>query len=198
MKNDVGYLIKRINDKLAVRADAELKQYHLTMSQGRVFLYLSSRGGQATQKEIETFLGVAHPTVVGIVVAEWNEDITGALLDGAVKTLEKHGALPENIHVKTVPGSFELIYGAHQMVLHGGYDAVIILGSVIRGETPHFDYICQGVTAGIARLNTTSEIPIIYGLLTTNDKQQALDRCGGKYGNKGDECAIDAIKMAKF
>lgn len=134
----------------------------------------------------------------GIVVAEWNEDITGALLDGAVKTLEKHGALPENIHVKTVPGSFELIYGAHQMVLHGGYDAVIILGSVIRGETPHFDYICQGVTAGIARLNTTSEIPIIYGLLTTNDKQQALDRCGGKYVNKGDECAIDAIKMAKF
>ena len=69
---------------------------------------------------------------------------------------------------------------------------------MIRGETPHFDYICQGVTAGIARLNTTSEIPIIYGLLTTNDKQQALDRCGGKYGNKGDECAIDAIKMAKF
>lgn len=134
----------------------------------------------------------------GIVVAEWNEQITGALLDGAVKTLEKHGALPENIHIKTVPGSFELIYGAHQMVLHGGYDAVIILGSVIRGETPHFDYICQGVTAGIARLNTTSEIPIIYGLLTTNDLQQALDRCGGKYGNKGDECAIDAIKMAKF
>ena len=80
----------------------------------------------------------------GIVVAEWNPEITGALLDGAVKTLEKHGALPENIHVKTVPGSFELIYGAHQMVLHGGYDAVIILGSVIRGETPHFDYICQG------------------------------------------------------
>ena len=83
----------------------------------------------------------------GIVVAEWNPEITGALLDGAVKTLEKHGALPENIHVKTVPGSFELIYGAHQMVLHGGYDAVIILGSVIRGETPHFDYICQGVTS---------------------------------------------------
>lgn len=134
----------------------------------------------------------------GIVVAEWNPEITGALLDGAVSTLEKHGALPENIHVKTVPGSFELIYGAHQMVLHGGYDAVIILGSVIRGETSHFDYICQGVTSGIARLNTTSEIPIIYGLLTTNDLQQAKDRCGGRYGNKGDECAIDAIKMAKF
>ena len=108
----------------------------------------------------------------GIVVAEWNPEITGALLDGAVKTLEKHGAIPENIHVKTVPGSFELIYGAHQMVLNGGYDAVIILGSVIRGETPHFDYICEGVTYGIARLNATQEIPVIYGLLTTNDLQQ--------------------------
>lgn len=134
----------------------------------------------------------------GIVVAEWNPEITGALLDGAVKTLEKHGALPENIHVKTVPGSFELIYGAHQMTLNGGYDAIIILGSVIRGETPHFDYICQGVTYGIARLNAKSEILVIYGLLTTNDLQQAKDRSGGKHGNKGDECAIDAIKMAKF
>ena len=133
----------------------------------------------------------------GIVVAEWNSEITGALLDGAVSTLEKRGTLPENIHVKTVPGSFELIYGAHQMVLHG-YDAVIILGCVIKGETPHFDYICQGVTYGIARLNSTCEIPIIYGLLTTNDLQQAKDRSGGKFGNKGAECAIDAIKMAKF
>ena len=134
----------------------------------------------------------------GIVVAEWNPDITGALLSGAMATLKQHGTLPENIHVKTVPGSFELIYGAHQMVLHGGYDAVIVLGSVIRGETPHFDDICKGVTQGIAHLNATQEIPVIYGLLTTNNLQQALDRCGGKLGNKGDECAIDAIKMAKF
>lgn len=134
----------------------------------------------------------------GIVVAEWNPEITGALLNGAVSTLEKHGALPENIHVKTVPGSFELIYGAHRMTLNGSFDAIIVLGSVIRGETPHFDYICQGVTAGIARLNTMSEIPIIYGLLTTEDLQQAKDRSGGRLGNKGDECAIDAIKMAKF
>ena len=134
----------------------------------------------------------------GIVVSEWNPEITGALLEGAVNTLERHGAIPENIHVKTVPGSFELIYGAHQMVLNGGYDALIVLGSVIKGDTPHFDYICQGVTTGIARLNTTSEIPIIYGLLTTDNLQQALDRAGGKLGNKGDECAVDAIKMAKF
>ena len=134
----------------------------------------------------------------GIVVAEWNHDITGALLDGAVKTLEKHGTIPENIHVKTVPGSFELVYGAQQMCKNDGCDASIILGSVIRGETPHFDYICQGVTQGIAYLNAVQNIPVIYGLLTTNDHQQAVDRAGGKLGNKGDECAVTAIKMAKF
>ena len=134
----------------------------------------------------------------GIVVSEWNSEITGALLDGCVSTLEKHGAIPENIHVKTVPGSFELIYGAHQMTLNDGFDAVIILGCVIRGETPHFDYICEGVTAGIARLNATSQTPIVYGLLACNDEQQAKDRSGGRLGNKGDECAVVAIKMAKF
>lgn len=134
----------------------------------------------------------------GIVVAEWNPEITNALLTGCVETLEKHGALPENIHVKSVPGSFELIYGAHQMSRNDGYDAIIILGSVIRGETPHFDYICEGVTYGIARLNATCDIPVVYGLLTTNDLQQAKDRSGGRLGNKGDECAVVAIKMAKF
>jgi 6,7-dimethyl-8-ribityllumazine synthase len=134
----------------------------------------------------------------GIVVSEWNSEITNALLEGAVSTLESHGAIPENIHVKTVPGSFELVYGAHQMALKDVYDAIIILGSVIRGETPHFDYICQGVTYGIARLNSISEIPVIYGLLTTDTLEQAQDRAGGKYGNKGSECAVVAIKMAKF
>ena len=120
----------------------------------------------------------------GIVVAEWNPEITGAI--------------PENIHIKTVPGSFELIYGAQMMTKNDGFDAVIILGSVIRGETPHFDYICEGVTYGIAHLNASQNIPVIYGLLTTDDLQQAKDRSGGRLGNKGDECAIDAIKMAKF
>lgn len=134
----------------------------------------------------------------GIVVSEWNPEITGALLDGAVKTLEKHGTLPENIHVKTVPGSYELIYGAHQMTLNGGYDAIIVLGCVIKGDTPHFDYICEGVTNGIARLNATSETPVVFGLLTTNNLEQAKERSGGKLGNKGDECAVVAIKMAKF
>ena len=134
----------------------------------------------------------------GIVVARWNSEITEALLKGAVDTLEKHGALPENIHVKTVPGSFELIYGAHQMTLNGGFDAIIILGCVIKGDTPHFDYICQGVTYGIARLNATCEVPVIYGLLTVNDMEQARERSGGRLGNKGEECAVDAIRMTKF
>jgi len=134
----------------------------------------------------------------GVVVAQWNREVTDALLKGTVDTLQEHGALPENIHVKTVPGSFELVYGARQLTLNDGYDAIIILGSVIRGETPHFDYICQGVTYGIARLNATQNIPVIYGLLTTNTLEQARDRAGGKLGNKGSECAIDAIMMAKF
>lgn len=134
----------------------------------------------------------------GIVVADWNQEITGALLRGAVDTLEQNGALPENIHVKHVPGSFELVYGAQQLCKNDGFDAIIILGSVIRGETPHFDYICQGVTYGIAHLNATQNIPVIYGLLTTNDIEQARQRSGGRLGNKGSECAVDAILMAKF
>lgn len=134
----------------------------------------------------------------GIVVAEWNPEITDALLEGCVSTLEKYGADPDNIHVKAVPGSFELIYGARQLTKNDFYDAVIVLGSVIRGETPHFDYICEGVTYGISRLNATQDIPVVYGLLTTEDFQQAKERAGGKLGNKGSECAIVAIKMAKF
>lgn len=140
----------------------------------------------------------ASNMVFAIVVSEWNEEITGALLDGCRSTLEKHGALPENIRIKTVPGSFELIYGAQQLTHNDTYDAIIILGSVIRGETPHFDYICQGVTQGIAHLNATQNIPVVYGLLTTDTLQQAQDRAGGRLGNKGDECAVVAIKMAKF
>lgn len=134
----------------------------------------------------------------GIVVADWNKEITHSLLEGTTSTLLKHGTVPENIHIKHVPGSFELVYGAHQMTLHGEYDAIIVLGSVIRGETPHFDYICQAVSYGLARINAKSEIPVIFGVLTTEDWQQAKDRSGGRYGNKGEECAIVAIKMAKF
>ena len=126
----------------------------------------------------------------GIVVSEWNSKVTGALLDGAVKTLKKHGTLPENIHVKTVPGSFELVYGAQQMCKNDGFDAIIILGCVVRGDTPHFDYICEGVTHGISYLNASQNIPVIFGLLTTNNFEQAVERSGGKFGNKGDELSL--------
>ena len=135
---------------------------------------------------------------VGIVVSEWNEKITGALLDGACKTLVKHGVREESINIKTVPGSFELVYGAARFVSSGLVDVVIAIGCVIRGDTPHFDYICQGTTQGLAELNRLAEVPVIYGVLTCNTMQQALDRCGGSLGNKGDECAITALKMIQF
>ena len=136
----------------------------------------------------------ANGMKVGIVVAEWNENITGALLQGALDTLYRHGVKEQDIHVETVPGSFELIYGATQMAMTD-VDAVMAIGCVIRGDTPHFDYICQGTTQGLAQLNATQSKPVIYGLITTNDMQQAIDRAGGKLGNKGDECAVTAIKM---
>lgn len=134
----------------------------------------------------------------GIVVSEWNENITAALLHGAVETLQKHGTHLDNIDIRTVPGSFELIYGAAQMARSEQVDAVIAIGCVIRGDTPHFDYICAGTTQGLAELNTHGKIPVIYGLITTENMQQAEDRAGGIHGNKGDECAITAIKMVDF
>jgi len=131
----------------------------------------------------------------GIVVAEWNPEVTMALATGAVETLKKHGATDENILVKHVPGSFELPLGAQFLAEYGDVDAVIILGCVIQGETRHFDYICEGVTQGTKDLNLKYNKPFIFGLLTTLNQQQALDRAGGKHGNKGDEAAVTAIKM---
>jgi 6,7-dimethyl-8-ribityllumazine synthase len=132
----------------------------------------------------------------GIVVSDWNKVITWSLLDGAVKTLIKHGVTDKNIVVKHVPGSFELTLGAQFLAEYDDLDAVICLGCVIRGETPHFEYICQGVTHGITQLNLEYNLPFIFGVLTTNTQQQAADRAGGKLGNKGDEAAVTAIKMA--
>jgi 6,7-dimethyl-8-ribityllumazine synthase len=131
-----------------------------------------------------------------IVVSEWNSDITNNLRDGAYNTLIKQGAKPENIQVVYVPGSFELVYAAKRMVGSIKPHAVIGLGCVVRGDTPHFDYVCSGVTQGFTQLNAEGDIPYIFGLLTTDNMQQAIDRAGGKYGNKGDECAVAAIKMA--
>jgi 6,7-dimethyl-8-ribityllumazine synthase len=134
----------------------------------------------------------------GIVTAEWNEEITGALLKGAVNTLLKHGAKEENILRKFVPGTVELTLGGQFMSEYADLDAIILLGCVIQGDTPHFDYVCQSVTHGMTELNLEHNIPFIFGVLTTSDLQQAQDRAGGKHGNKGDEAAITAIKMAQL
>ncbi|MBP5770919.1 MAG: 6,7-dimethyl-8-ribityllumazine synthase [Bacteroidaceae bacterium] len=134
----------------------------------------------------------------GIVLADWNERFTYAMAEAAVETLVENGADEKDIVIKHVPGSFELIYGAAWMVDNADVDAVIAIGCVIRGDTPHFDYICQGTTQGLAELNLRAEVPVIYGLLTCNTPLQAEERCGGRLGNKGTECAVTAIKMVAY
>ena len=131
----------------------------------------------------------------GIVVSEWNYEVTGALANGAVETLKKHGVSDEDILVKHVPGSFELTLGGQFFAEYTDVDAIILLGCVIQGETRHFDFICQGVAKGATDLNIKYNLPVIFGVLTTENQQQALDRAGGKLGNKGDEAAVTAIKM---
>jgi 6,7-dimethyl-8-ribityllumazine synthase len=133
-----------------------------------------------------------------IVVSEWNEDVTESLYNGAVETLLKHGAQKANIYRKDVPGSFELSIGAQWVAQLDEIDAVICLGCVIQGETRHFDFICDAVAHGITNVSLKYDKPVIFGVLTPNTQQQALDRAGGKHGNKGDEAAITAIKMLGF
>lgn len=134
----------------------------------------------------------------GIVVSEGNKEITGSMLQACVDTLLENEALEENIRIKTVPSAFDLVYAAHQMMLRDELDAIIVLGCVIRGETKHAEYICQGVSTGIAQLNTQSTNPIIFGLITADNKEQALARSGGNRGNKGVQAAVSAIRMVKF
>ena len=134
-----------------------------------------------------------------IAVADWNPRITHTLLKGAIDAFIECGVKESNIKIVHVPGTFELIYASTQFVeSEEDYSAIVALGSVVRGETPHFDYICQGVSIGIAQLNTESLSPVIFGVLTTDNMQQALDRAGGIHGNKGVEAAITAIKMANI
>ena len=131
----------------------------------------------------------------GIVVSEWNSNITEAMFKGAYETLITHGVSSKNILHWQVPGSFELIYGCKKMQ-DQKVNAIIAIGSVIQGETKHFDFVCEAVSQGIKDLNIQGDIPIIFCVLTDNTMQQALDRSGGKHGNKGVEAAIAAIKMA--
>lgn len=130
-----------------------------------------------------------------IVVAEWNGEVTEALFEGAYKTLLAYGAATENIERGNVPGSFELTLGAHWFAQRADIDAVIALGVVIQGETKHNDYINHAVAQGITNISITNNKPVIFGVLTPNNMQQAIDRAGGIHGNKGDEAAMTAIKM---
>jgi 6,7-dimethyl-8-ribityllumazine synthase len=134
----------------------------------------------------------------GVVVAEWNSEITESLYAGALDTLLKYGAKKENIIKKLVPGSFELSLGAQWLAQHDEIDAVIVLGCVIQGDTRHFDFICDAVAYGVTEVSLKYNKPVVFGVLTTNNQQQALDRAGGKHGNKGDEAAVTAIKMLGF
>lgn len=132
-----------------------------------------------------------------IAVAEWNAEVTGALYDGALATLQANGVLEEHIISVAVPGSFELTAAAEILLnKHPELDAVICLGCVIQGDTKHFDFICDAVAQGLTHVGIKHSKPVIFGVLTTNNQQQAIDRAGGKHGNKGDEAAITAIKMA--
>ncbi|MCM1035491.1 MAG: 6,7-dimethyl-8-ribityllumazine synthase [Paludibacter sp.] len=137
-----------------------------------------------------------------IIVADWNSEITYPLLEGAYETLVKHGVKENHIKVTHVPGTVELTYAAAQCQRYYPkrrfYDAVIVIGCVIKGDTPHFDYVCQSVTQGVTTLNVNGLTPVIFSVLTTLDRQQALDRAGGKLGNKGVEGAYTAIRMANL
>lgn len=133
----------------------------------------------------------------GLVVSEWNDDITESLFEGAKQVLLDNNVKETNIERIDVPGSFELVYGCKKMIQNAKkFDAIIAIGSVIQGETKHFDFICNSVSLGIKDLNIQYDTPVIFCVLTDNTKQQAIDRSGGKHGNKGAEGAVTAIKMA--
>jgi len=131
----------------------------------------------------------------GILVSEWNDDVTDSLLSGCIEVLLNNGSIKNNITVRYVPGSFELPFAAQRLASTKDFDAIICLGCIIQGETRHFEFICGAVANGIMRVGLDNSLPVIFGVLTTENKKQALDRSGGKHGNKGEEAAISAIKM---
>jgi 6,7-dimethyl-8-ribityllumazine synthase len=154
--------------------------------------------GTLTSGKVKTATPKLGSKKFAIVVAEWNEEITEALYEGAVSALLRHGVKRSHIIRKNVPGSFELSLGGLLMAEKKNIDAVLCLGCVIQGDTPHFDYICQAIAYGITEAGLKTRKPVIFGVITTLDKQQAIDRAGGKLGNKGEEAAITAIKMIAF
>lgn len=141
---------------------------------------------------------VAENIKVGIVASRFNDFIVSKLLDGAVDGLVRHGVAEEDIHTAWVPGAFEIPVIAAKMAACGKYDAVICLGAVIRGSTSHYDYVCSEVSKGIAQVSLKSDIPVMFGVLTTDSIEQAIERAGSKAGNKGSECAAGAIEMVNL
>lgn len=140
----------------------------------------------------------ADEFTIGIVVAEWNDFVTFNLRDGALEVLKKEGVKEENIKVYYVPGAFELSFATMQLCKSNRFDAVIAIGCVIRGETPHFDYVCSAVAQGIKDCNVQTEVPAIFCVLTDDNKEQSIARSGGKLGNKGVEAGVTALKMIEF
>ena len=138
---------------------------------------------------------IATKKKFGIVVSRFNEFISKSLLEGALDTLTRHGADDKDIKIVWVPGAFEISYAAGQLMKANKFDAIICLGTVIRGDTPHFDYICKAVSDGVMKLNLSLPVPTIFGVLTVDNEQQARERIGGKNGHKGEEAAITALKM---
>lgn len=147
-----------------------------------------------TTLDKESFKGAK----IAIVQAQWNGHITSKLTRGAVETLKINGIPASDITVYEVPGAVELTFAGNQLIEHGAADAIIVFGCVVRGDTPHFDYVCQSVTQGVTELNTLSDIPVIFGVLTVENEQQALDRVGGPAGHKGVEAAETALQMVAF
>ncbi len=138
-----------------------------------------------------------HAMKFGLVVSTWNKDITDNLRDGAYKTLLKYGAKKSNIKKIDVPGSFELVYGCKKMQ-NKNVDVIIAIGCIVKGETDHYNYICQSVSNGISQLNIINDVPIVFCVLTDHNIQQSINRSGGKHGNKGVESAVAAIKIASI
>ena len=149
---------------------------------------------------MKTFEGnlIAKEIKIGIVVSRFNEFITSKLLSGAMDGLIRHDVQEKDIHVAWVPGAFEIPLIASKMAKSGKYDAVICLGAVIRGSTSHYDYVCSEVSKGIASVSLSSSIPIMFGVLTTENIEQAIERAGTKAGNKGYDCALGAIEMVNL
>ena len=149
---------------------------------------------------MKTFEGnlIAKSMKVGIVAARFNEFITNKLLGGAMDGLLRHGVEEEDVHVAWVPGAFEIPLIASKMAKSGKYDAVICLGAVIRGSTTHYDYVCAEVSKGIAAVSLHSDIPVMFGVLTTENIEQAIERAGSKAGNKGYDCAVGAVEMVNL